>query len=237
MYYNQYMGNPRTQNLILTIVGAGLLLISLVMPVGHWVERIVFLEDACWSFSWLLIAAVAFREERTGFPVAALPITFAVEFYLFCHYTLIEDWPYNRWLLINYVLWPVCTCFNLLAAYRFTPGEKKVFILKTAGETAFYFLIFFFLAKNVPSESVMLYFGQTVIAMISLQFVWMILQRPDALGISLTGNVFRFAGGLLCYVLNSSIRVPDTYLRIIMPAVVALDVVFLILLIRKKKAT
>ena len=234
--------NPETkQNLAIGGLGTLLVAISLSMPVGHFVERIVFLEDACWTLSWLVIAAASFRERRAGYPAAALAMTFAVELYLCLHYTVIESWPYNPWLLVNYVLWPLCTCFNLLANYRLSrtdyvpDGDKRIFLAKLGGEVAFYFLIFCFFATKIPSELVMLYFGQTVILYISLHFLISLIERKDLRGMSFAGNFFRFLGGLLCYVLNSVIRSPDTYLQIVMPAIVVIDLIFLVLLFVKKR--
>ncbi len=221
-------------------LGGILIILAILMPVYQWPDRYLFLEDSFWSISWAFIAWASFRDRRAGYPPSVISLTLGVEVYLCYHYTFVDFWSYHPWLLINYILWPLMTLVNTTAIFRFSRdefvpgGTSKLFFIRLFLETGFYFLIFSFLAGKFPKHEIMLYFGQTVITMISLQFLMMILLRSDLRGQSLPGNVFRFLGGLSCYILNSTFRVPDTYLSIIMPVIVLLDASYILLYLLRR---
>lgn len=231
-----------TQNpgkIALWALGVTLLLLAFLMPAYQWPDRYLFLEDSFWTISWAIIAWTSFRDKRAGFPPAVITLTLGVELYLCFHYTVVDFWSYHPWLLINYILWPLLSLVNMIAIFRYSRdefisgGSRNLFIIRLILETGIYFLLFRFLAGKFPKHEIMLYFGQSVIAMISLQFVFMILVRNNLEGQSLTGNVFRLLGGVACYILNSTFRNPDMYLSIIMPVIVLLDASYLVIYFKR----
>ncbi len=205
------------------------------MPVSHDIVRLLFIEDACWTVSWLIFAWTSFRLKKAEYPVKAMAITLAVEIYLCYHYTVRTSWPFDYWLLINYILWPLTSCLNLIATYRYgreefvSGGKKSSFFLRLFFESGFYLLIFWFAAPNIPQKLVMVFFGQTVIGIISLYFLTRTFSERDPGSRSLTGNLFRMAGGILCFYANSVIWKDEhgslAYLRILMPVVMMMDLV------------
>lgn len=226
------------------LLGLLLLTTALAFPAAP-VERLLFLEDACWTLSWAIIAARAFREKRSGFPPGVISLTLAVELYLFYHYTWITNWPWNSWLLLNYFLWPVMSGFNVVTVIsysrdEFVPGGKITpAILRLMGETSLYFGMFAAIAATLPPHLVMVVLGLTAIFMISLHFVIMAVYRKGISDQSLAGNFFRFLGGVLCFYLNTGERGAYlgsmTYLRYLMTAIVILDLIFLSQLVASKR--
>ena len=224
----------RKSGLILLILLCLVLVLTAVfMPASHNIVRLLFIEDACWTVSWLVFAWTSFRMKRAEFPVKALPVTLAVEIYLCYHYTIRTSWPFDQWLLINYILWPLTSCLNLFATYLYgrdefiSGGKRSSFFLRLIPETGIYILIFWYLAPSLPQNLVMVFFGQTVICMISLYFLARTLSDLNPGSRSLTGNLFRLTGGGLCLYANSVIWKNEhgsmTYLRILMPLAVAMD--------------
>ncbi len=219
--------------ILLSLICLAMLLVACFMPAAHNVVRLLFIEDACWTVSWLIFAWTSFRLKKAEYPVSAMPITLAVEIYLCYHFTILTSWPFDSWLIINYILWPLTSCLNLMATYlygrdEFVPGGKRsLFFLRLIPETGIYFLIFWFLGSKLPQNVVMVFFGQTVICLISLHFMVRILADKNSADRSLTGNLFRFAGGVLCYYANSVIWKDEhgstMYLKILIPLVMLMD--------------
>ncbi|MES2527977.1 MAG: hypothetical protein V4598_12865 [Bdellovibrionota bacterium] len=205
------------------------------MPVSHNIVRLLFIEDACWTVSWLIFAWTSFKLKRAEYPVKAMAVTLAVEIYLFYHYTIRTSWPFDHWLLINYLLWPLSSCINLVATYLYgreelvSGGKRSSFFVRLIFETGMYILIFWYAAGSIPQNLVMVFLGQTVIGMISLYFLTRTLSDRDPGSRSLAGNLFRMAGGILCYYANSVIWKDEhgslAYLRILMPVVMMMDLV------------
>lgn len=221
--------------ILLILLCLALGLTALFMPASHKIVRLLFIEDACWTVSWLIFAWTSFRMKRAEFPVQAMTVTLAVEIYLCYHYTVRTSWPFDQWLLINYILWPLSSCLNLVATYLYgrnefiAGGKRSAFFLRLIPETGIYFLIFWYVAPSFPQQLVMVFFGQTVICMISLYFLTRTLSDYNPGSRSLTGNLFRLAGGGLCLFANSVIWKNEhgsiIYLRILMPLAVTMDAV------------
>ncbi len=220
-------------NILLILLCLALGLTAFFMPASHNIVRLLFIEDACWTVSWLIFAWTAFSLRRAEFPVQAMPITLAVELYLFYHYTVRTSWPFDQWLLVNYLLWPLSSCLNLIATYKFgrndfvSSGKRFSFFLRLISETGFYIFIFWYVAPSLPQNLVMVFFGQTVICMISLYFLTRTMADQHPGSRSLTGNLFRMAGAILCFYANSVIWKNEhgsmLYLRILMPMAMLLD--------------
>ena len=219
--------------ILLSILCLAMITVAALMPATHNLVRLLFIEDACWTISWLIFAWTSFKLKKAEYPVSAMPITLAVEIYLCYHFTIRTSWPFDSWMIINYILWPLASCLNLYATYlygrdEFVPGGKRSnFFLRLIPETGIYFLIFWFLGSKIPQNVVMVFFGQTVICLISLHFMVRVFADENPEARSLTGNFFRMAGGILCYYANSVIWKDEhgslMYLRILIPLVIMMD--------------
>lgn len=220
----------------------GVLVSSWLFP-GSSLHKLIFLEDSLWGISWLLIARQSFLSHRSGYPPRAMSITLAVELYLMVHYTFIRPWPFHPLLIVNYIVWPATSLFNLAAVMLYSreelapDGSIKKCALRVGLEMIGYAFLFAFAARSLPPHLVMAYLGQSVIFIISIHFFVRILQQEDLTGMSLSGNIVRLIAGLLCFYVNFVLRRQELssqpVLLIMMALSVFVDLGFLSVYLRK----
>lgn len=232
---------------LVSAVALGLFVATLSVPFTGAGERLIFLEDALWSLSWLLIARASFREHRAGFPPRAIAPALAVELFLVIYYGLLHPWPYRPEFFANYLLWPVTSLFNLAAIALYSReelvanGQPKLFALRFLGELVFYGALFTWASRFLPLHLVMTYLGQMVIFLISLFFFLRLRFTQNTEGISVAGNLTRVLAGGLCYYVNAFVRSEELtgllFLQVLMPLGLLLDLAFLGGLMRLRRRT